>query len=730
MKLYVNMEGGSTVGEAQCTCSARFPTVPSTVEGGAWVEVVDGEAILKILLGGQSYVLSGGTNDTTPSGPQTYYFMSGGENYVRHVSEGDLVVLEAGLTLSDMSFSQRNQYKDLILSYGGTSATISSTLPSAVESLSTNGRTVPFIEANGGRYNVTFYEDGRAVSSDTKSIVIGHDYAETAFDATNFTLVSSAHSPILIQGGQSASSLKGGANSDTLVGNSGNDTFVGGSGSDLFVVNISGENIIEDFDAVNDQISLTSGDMSNLKTMTAGAAGLQLGFDDGEIFLADVMPTTSVTIDNTAYVVQSDRILTADFTQVTLFAPVTLNANTYPNANVFEAKNGGSIKAGSLNTTLAGANAILDGGTGSDTFIFTGGNVTLKNFDASADRVSLKSGYTLDLFLFDATTSKVTLTIKDDADKTGDIIFDTLANGSIVELWQTNSNGVPTSMAGEFTKAVQYDNSNDITSANSSTVYAAYADFGVFDATINGYTPDQRAILSNAAKETTPGTEYFKNMYYITAARNNSTITGNAQNNIFIIKGGAHNVLTGGLGIDTFIFNSGGGVITDWGAGATKTGAKEILAGVPTQGDPPKDNYISYNRTDPSTYKQGNDVLKVYGEILEVAYDREGSTSEDYASSTNCFCAYVTYDADFDGVADYVIKLDNIHKQPTTYGDDPVYRANNYVVHRFSIWDTSADENHSTLALRSGDIDNLIKDITESQYKDKINELEAWIATW
>lgn len=156
-------------------------------------------------------------------------------------------------------------------------------------------------------------------------------------------------------------------------------------------------------------------------------------------------------------------------------------------------------------------------------------------------------------------------------------------------------------------------------------------------------------------------------VYSITASQENSTFVANAKNNTVIIVGGGENILTGGQGNDTYKFTSGGGIVTDFGIGVTKSGDGKTLSA-------------------PS----GVDVVKVSGKVTGIYFDRDASNKK---SAT--FTAVVTYDSDGDSTADEIIVLRDIAKKPTKTSSDPakvVYQTGDVAAATLKIWDTSGSK--------------------------------------
>ncbi len=178
----------------------------------------------------------------------------------------------------------------------------------------------------------------------------------------------------------------------------------------------------------------------------------------------------------------------------------------------------------------------------------------------------------------------------------------------------------------------------------------------------------------------------YDGLYSITASQQNSTLVGNGKNNIVILEGGGENILTGGGGNDTFKFESGGGIVTDYGIGATKSGDGKTLSAAP-----------------------GSDVVKVSGNVTGIYFDRNASSKK---SAT--FTAIVTYDSTaVEGEDTQIIVLQNINKKPTKYSSDAskvVYQTNDVAAATLKIWDTSGSKQ---AVLSASKLKKLFKDDSE-----------------
>ncbi|MBE8951554.1 MAG: hypothetical protein SR1Q7_00210 [Quinella sp. 1Q7] len=178
---------------------------------------------------------------------------------------------------------------------------------------------------------------------------------------------------------------------------------------------------------------------------------------------------------------------------------------------------------------------------------------------------------------------------------------------------------------------------------------------------------------------TTGNLSAFNSVYSITAARENSTLVGNAKNNTIIISGGGRNILTGGLGNDTHKFESGSGIVTDFGIGAVESGNGKILPA-----------------------PLGTDVVKLNGTVTGIYFDRAASNKKDAT-----FMAIVAYDSD-DGT--HLIALQNIAKRPVKTGKNPVYQTNDVAAATMKIWDTSSGKQ---AVLPASKLKQLFRDVGE-----------------
>ena len=249
----------------------------------------------------------------------------------------------------------------------------------------------------------------------------------------------------------------------------------------------------------------------------------------------------------------------------------------------------------------------------------------------------------------------------------------------------------PVTVVEEF----NFSSTNPAT-ANAVTLLGNYGDFGVMadSSQPEGYN-DSLTI----------GTEYYASITSITASCSNSTIIGNAKANNVTITGGPRNVIMGGIGSDNILFESGGGIVTGFGIGATKTGSNKTLANSTSRTE--TSTYTGYDRTDPNSYQEGADIIKVKGIVTGIYFSGHGVAS---TKNYPVFTAVVTY-TDINN-NNQVIILKNIVKTPTKTGTKPVYKTDDVAAKTLKIWDYT-NYSSSLKVLSSTQLANLFKNTSE-----------------
>ena len=368
--------------------------------------------------------LTGGTgNDTLTGGNGADIFIySAGNDVITDYAEGvDTLKVTSGTITSVTASGQ-----DITMKIGSGSLKVVNGKSSAITIIDATNKTKVFDD--GLIYN--------GILTDTNAMTITAAYANTLeaadYVSTVVTIDASARSVAMnIFGNENSNSitgttgndtLSGGAGNDTLLGGKGNDTLLGGEGRDVFVyANGEGNDLILDYTAGEDIISLVSGssisgysldgdnvavkigsgtltvkDGANKNIRVLGAAGasnilINLSNED---YLPDDSNTTviagltfdsasaAVTVDST----YADTVFNAaNYSElVTIDASprtsnIQINGNTNPNV----------IIGSSGNDTMIG-------GGGNDTFVFTGSDGDfdiITDYTANRDKISIGSSH-------------------------------------------------------------------------------------------------------------------------------------------------------------------------------------------------------------------------------------------------------------------------------------------------------------------------------------------------
>nr|MCR5834599.1 hypothetical protein [Selenomonadaceae bacterium] len=520
----------------------------------------------------------------------------------------------------------------------------------------------------------------------------------TMYSDTVVTLVASEDAnneyPIYMEGNDNDNVIKandngstqdGGAGNDTLIGGAGNDSFKGGDGNDVFSVG-GGEDVIADY-SDGDSIVGFYDDFRDIGTITSDNGINIAGTTDGEgLTLSSVDSTDTVNIDGQDYVFDEGKMTTADGKGVSLFGnddEIDLGSDEYTDATNVIARGGTINAAENGGAVIGGIDVTLTANDGSDTMVYIGGDVRINNFDSANDKIDLyNNNYQITddpITKYGADKAEVTVNFLDEKGTAGQIVVEVNAyeDGTFPEYIYIGYKQVYLTPPAE-----NMYNDKDLTAASGVRVYGSkqptnngtYGDFGAITTDENEATLIANDSL-RYAENTMSGSEYFTELTDIYATRENCTFIGNDNQNLFHMKGGTQNSLTGGLANDTFIFKSGGGVIYDFGVGGNfKLEDKKKVARASSTTD------TGYDRTDPSTYQAGTDILKLYGEVTSILYISP-------ATNDASFHAYVTYEQDDNT---YVIKLDNLYLnvKQVRYGKAQ-YNTLEDVIENLNIWDTS-----------------------------------------
>ena len=454
------------------------------------------------------------------------------------------------------------------------------------------------------------------------------------------------------------------------------ETFIYGGGSVT----------LNDFTANEDQISLNGG-MKDISGVSVGD-NITLNFG-GDNLIIGAESTATVSINNKTFTFANNEVYTADKKGVTLVGEnqnIDIASEAYSGVASVVANNGGTVAAGLYGVVIGGKNVSLKGGGGADTFLYNGGSMSIASYTTS-DQIKLADGYSISGAPAKSDDGKtITLTVAGSDNAS----VGTITLNEVSALKSIKVNGTTYYLPED--KEAAGENLFNNTDAGKATAV-----------TVTGTDGDFSAVTDT--KETYAG------LYSITAEQNNSTLAGNSKANTFYVAGGESNILTGGIGKDTFIFQSGGGVITDFGIGAAQKGDATALA------TSASNDVVN----DPTAYAEGNDVVKVTGKVVEIAFNGHGITS---SKTKSIFSAYVTYDSDDDGEGDSTILLGNIVKKPTKTGTSPVYQTDDVAAKTLKIWDTNTG---TSKVLSSTALNKLFVTPDTSAYVSNFDSLNALV---
>ena len=364
--------------------------------------------------------------------------------------------------------------------------------------------------------------------------------------------------------------IDGGEGNDTLISTGGYGvTMTGGAGKDVFVY--GGDTAtITDY-ATEDKISLGSAQIASIRIDGSNIVfnfGDKNYYDDYDesLMLSDAVGKKITFLEgkkSSVYIFEDNIIFNGAKTAATLSAPSDnfdaskFNASNYSTLVTIDASAVSDdyygielIGNAKNNVIVAGNNAMLTGGKGKDTFVYSGGNVTITDYEIS-DKISLGSAQMYD-FLIDNDDVILgfgyydSLTLKDAAGK--QITF---AEGSKsnVYIFENDINDDINGYGGKFNSG-----KTAVTLTSSATGFNA----GKYSAlvTINASASDNTVKLIGNAKNN-----------IISANDKGATLKGGAGNdklygevgNDSLWGNAGNDSLYGGDGADTFFYDKGDG---------------------------------------------------------------------------------------------------------------------------------------------------------------------------
>ena len=380
------------------------------------------------------------------------------------------------------------------------------------------GKNISIIDSKGNQTTRTYGDTLVAITDSAGDTVdVSKDSVVLAIDGTERT------KPVTIIGNTKANTIISGKGSDTLIGGKGNDVFVYSGGNDVITDYSTGKNVIQFssdtylLDASvsgSDMVFYTStGNLTLLNTVKTNKKGDITG-SKITVIDADGVNTGAQLYDMaTISPANGDGDTIKANIEVTTINAVKRSKAAYLIGN----GNDNTITGGSKNDTIVSmsGNDVVTGGKGKDLFVFdaTSGSDTITDYTAKQDSITIAAGVYAD-YTVDGKNVIMTFT---------DASSNTLANTLTI------LNGKD--------KIITV-NGKDDTYNDKTELVLTKNDSGKFDMNDAKYS----LIKTVDGTKTTKGVELIAN-------NNGNTLMG----------GKGKDILTGGLGADTFVYTTGGG---------------------------------------------------------------------------------------------------------------------------------------------------------------------------
>ena len=551
----------------------------TTIKGGAgndtvrmtvWTDgsIVDGEAGNDVVILGRYGDGIGNYPDGTNATTQ-YVSVNGGagnDSIISYVSYHSTINGGAGndtIDLSDRANNATTTYKtktltieykngggnDVITNYAEGLATIAIDSLSDFKKAATGGKKAPNdIVFTIGKGSITIKDGvGKAVSFVDKagnSITQAYGASTvTVSDSSGDTVDVSKDIAVLEVDASNRSkdvTIIGNTKANTIISGKGNDTLTGGKGNDVFLYT-GGNDVITDYTIGKNVIQFSS----DTYLLDASVSGSDMIFytNTGNLTLLNTVKTNSKgdITGNKITVIDAEGVNTgAQLYDMATISPAngdgdtikanievtTLNAAKRSKA-AYLIGNGSdnTITGGSKNDTIVSmsGNDVVTGGKGKDLFVFdaTSGSDTITDYTAKQDSITIAAGVYAD-YIVDGKNVIMTFT---EAGSTSNTLAHTLTMDKIITV-----------------------NGKDDTYNDKTELVLTKNDSGKFDMNESKYS----LIKTVDGTKTTKGVELIANS-------NGNTLMG----------GKGKDILTGGLGADTFVYTTGGGndTITSYVAG-------------------------------------------------------------------------------------------------------------------------------------------------------------------
>ncbi|MBR1397531.1 MAG: hypothetical protein IJ563_08375, partial [Selenomonadaceae bacterium] len=487
--------------------------------------IANAKANVIYLGAGHTTVTAGKGNDTITSSDGTNVFvynLNDGADVITDYAVGqDVIQLGSGVALTKAATVK------------GTNDVLLSVTKGSIRFKDGVGKKITIMDADGNTTNQTYGVQSINIADDDDSTI------NTTIDAMIETINASTRTKDV--------NIIGNAKNNTIIGGSGNDELFGGKGKDVFVYN-GGNDIISDYTAGQDIVQLDSVSITSAAYTGQNGTDLVLNTDKGTLTIENViklksnkgtitkvLPPQKVTIIDKDGINVGAQVYGADYAS-------TINVVNADGAIIKANLDVDVINAAKRSTTVElignDKDNTLIGGTKNDTFVYTGGNDVITNYNPKQKDVIELKDTTLSTYHIDGK----------------DVVLE-LANGKTL----TVNNG-----KGQTITFVDSDGN----STSDTALYNDYnekvltnTDAAKFEATI-----DSRIITIDASKRDT---------------KHAIEIIGNAQDNT-IYGGKGNDTLAGGSGADFFVYVNGSGkdVITDYevGADVIQLGAKTTIS--------------------------------------------------------------------------------------------------------------------------------------------------------
>ena len=565
-----------------------------TLKAGKGADTLDGSTGNSVLTGG--------------SGRDLFIYSGGNDTISDYVAGQDTIsIVDSDITIVNASISAMAN-TDVVLTFnraGSTAGTL--TVKNAIKKGTSPQKLT--IDNNGVVTSQVYGQDKLSVTSTDGETINAASNTNNGIVETIDASKRNKKNPIYLLGNTLDNSLKGGAADDTIKVSSGSNTLTGGKGNDLFVLDFSGTDgtnftTITDYSTSNgnsDTIQIAGGTYS---TYSIDGNSVIFGFaGNSSINVANAKNTFITFVDSAGsqtsmsrvYYDAKTRIFTASGDDATMPRYDARDTSTDPDRILNETIDAGKRNAknpiyilgnGNDNYIKGGAGAdILDdgnvigsgttvfktdntltGGKGKDTFNYHGGNAVITDYTAGQDVINIaRTDYTTYhvhgddvVFYFSDTTASLTVNSGKGKKITTNI----------------NNRGDKTDTYNDYEETV-LSSAGSIVSGTDSDLTA----FVSFDASKR--TAKKPIQITGNAKDN-----------FIKGGKGADTLSGSATGSgTTVVK--TDDTLTGGSGKDTFIYNGGNDIITDYTAG------QDIIqiAGV---------SYSSY-------YVAGKDVVMSFG---------------------------------------------------------------------------------------------------------------------